>query len=255
MNLSFDISLASGYKSNSQKIRVLSENWVPKNLYCPSCGKSGLSDFNNNQPVADFYCTYCNEEFELKSSSRPFGKKVVDGAYDSMISRITAKNNPNFLFLVYNANSYSVTSVFLIPKHFIIPRVIQKRNPLDHSARRAGWVGCNILVSEVPALGKIEIIDNSEARNVNEISDQWQKSLFMREMVSEANGWLMDIIQCIETLGSHDFTLADMYRFENELSLKYPENSNIKPKIRQQLQILRSKGLIQFMGSGNYHLL
>ncbi len=30
MNFNFDISLAENYKSNSQKIRVMSENWVGK---------------------------------------------------------------------------------------------------------------------------------------------------------------------------------------------------------------------------------
>lgn len=35
MNFSFDESLATGYKSSSQRIRVMSENWVQKNIYCP----------------------------------------------------------------------------------------------------------------------------------------------------------------------------------------------------------------------------
>lgn len=43
-----------------------------------------------------------------------------------------------------------------------------------------------------------------------------------------------------------------MYNFEAELQLKHPENHNVKAKIRQQLQILRDKGLIQFLGNGQY---
>lgn len=35
MDFHFDLSLAENYHSNSQKIRVMSENWVGKNVFCP----------------------------------------------------------------------------------------------------------------------------------------------------------------------------------------------------------------------------
>ena len=38
MNLKLNVSLANGYKSNSQIVRLLTENWVLNNSYCPSCG-------------------------------------------------------------------------------------------------------------------------------------------------------------------------------------------------------------------------
>nr|WP_244200117.1 hypothetical protein [Flavobacterium limicola] len=48
------------------------------------------------------------------------------------------------------------------------------------------------------------------------------------------------------------FTLDELYTFENKLKIKYPNNNHIKDKIRQQLQFLRDKGLIEFNGRGNY---
>lgn len=39
-----------------------------------------------------------------------------------------------------------------------------------------------------------------------------------------------------------------MYEFADELAIKHPENDHIKDKIRQQLQVLRDKGLIEFKG-------
>jgi type II restriction enzyme len=45
----------------------------------------------------------------------------------------------------------------------------------------------------------------------------------------------------IEKLNKKEFTLDEIYSFEHELKLKHPENNNIKPKIRQQLQFLRDK--------------
>ena len=47
MNLKLKDSIALHYKSNSQKIRVMSEFWVKQNGYCPNCGRD-LSEFENN---------------------------------------------------------------------------------------------------------------------------------------------------------------------------------------------------------------
>ena len=38
MNLQMDLKIAEQYSSNSQKVRVITENWVNKNLFCPYCG-------------------------------------------------------------------------------------------------------------------------------------------------------------------------------------------------------------------------
>ncbi len=39
MNLNFDLDITGFYSSNSQIARVLTENWVKNNGYCPSCGE------------------------------------------------------------------------------------------------------------------------------------------------------------------------------------------------------------------------
>lgn len=101
MNLQFNREIALNYKSNSQKIRVLTEDWVKRNLYCPICGKEILNNYESNRPVADFYCEDCKSDFELKSKESTkglLGNKIADGAYDTMINRITSMQNPNFSF-------------------------------------------------------------------------------------------------------------------------------------------------------------
>jgi type II restriction enzyme len=95
MDLTLPIQIANSYASTSQRIRVMTETWVNHSIFCPNCGKN-LTRFENNQPVADFYCESCAEEYELKSKNGALGKKVVDGAYFSMIERLQASHNPNF---------------------------------------------------------------------------------------------------------------------------------------------------------------
>lgn len=84
MNLNFNTKLAQGYSSNAQIARVLTENWVKENSFCPCCGNVYLNDFENNRPVADFYCINCKEELNLKQNGL-FSNIITDGAYSTMI--------------------------------------------------------------------------------------------------------------------------------------------------------------------------
>jgi type II restriction enzyme len=94
LNLSTDI--ANNYSSASQKIRVMTEYWVNRSAFCPNCGNT-LSNFENNKPVADFYCMNCAEEYELKSKNGDIGKKIVDGAYSTMIGEVESGQQSKLL--------------------------------------------------------------------------------------------------------------------------------------------------------------
>jgi type II restriction enzyme len=67
-------------------------------------------------------------------------------------------------------------------------------------------------------------------------------------------GWVLDVLNCVEDIGSAEFTLSDVYKFENYLGELHPENNHVKPKIRQQLQVLRDVGILEFMGRGRYRV-
>ena len=75
MKLLLDKNLGNNYFNKSQKIRVITENWVLNQIYCPSCGGI-VSEYENNKPVADFCCKKCIEDFELKSKQGKIGKTL-----------------------------------------------------------------------------------------------------------------------------------------------------------------------------------
>ena len=50
------------------------------------------------------------------------------------------------------------------------------------------------------------------------------------------------------------FTLDDVYAHEDELAALHPGNRHVRDKIRQQLQVLRDMGLLQFLSPGSYRL-
>ncbi|HCK66334.1 MAG TPA: restriction endonuclease [Anaerolineae bacterium] len=241
------------YTSQSQRIRVLTEFWVNQSAFCPNCGNI-LNRFENNTPVADFYCKKCSEEYELKSKSGEIGKKIVDGAYTTMIQRLQAENNPNFFFLTYDKSTFQIRNFLVIPKYFFVPSIIEKRTALSLTARRAGWVGCNIDISNIPDIGKIFYVQNGSVKSKNEVLEKWNKTEFVRTKSVTEKGWMFDVLACIEKLNKREFSLDEVYAFESYLEKKHPQNHRVKEKIRQQLQFLRDKNLIEFVGRGQYRM-
>jgi type II restriction enzyme len=90
------------YKSNSQIARVLTEEWFSSQMYCPCCLNESINQYPNNKKASDFFCTCCKNSFQLKSSRKPFGKKVNDGAFNTMISVVNNNCSPSFFILHYS---------------------------------------------------------------------------------------------------------------------------------------------------------
>ena len=229
MELAFDTKIAANYKSASQKVRVLTEQWVDNSIFCPNCGQTRIDKYPNNQPVADFHCSNCLEEYELKSKHTTIGTKILDGAYHTMLERLTSSNNPNFFLLKYDLANLAVTDFLVVPKHFFVPEIIEKRKPLSSTARRAGWIGCNILLQGIPQTGKIFFIKNRIVEPKEKVLSEWKKTLFLREEKEiAAKGWLLDVMRCIETLKKREFILDDVYFFEDELQKLHPDNHHVR---------------------------
>ncbi|MGD0208006.1 MAG: DpnI domain-containing protein [Verrucomicrobiota bacterium] len=51
-----------------------------------------------------------------------------------------------------------VHNLLLVPSFAFPPSAIIKRKPLSSTARRAGWIGCNIALNRVPAEARIAVV-------------------------------------------------------------------------------------------------
>jgi type II restriction enzyme len=253
MKLGFE-ETQTPYSSGSQSARAWTERWVHDWAYCPNCGHAKIKAFPNNSPVADFFCVACKEEFELKSQRNAFGSKVLDGSFRTKCDRLAANNNPNLFLLNYDFKLLSVTNLLVVPKHFFVREIIEKRKPLAASARRAGWIGSNILLNQVPQSGKIFIVRAGQIEPKASVLAKWNRTLFLRDEALEARGWLIEVMKCVEAIGKPEFQIDDVYAFADRLSRLYPDNRNVKPKIRQQLQFLRDRGYLDFVSRGYYRL-
>ena len=253
-DLQFSAGLAGRYKGGTQIARVLSEDWAARNAYCPACGNDRLQQSFNNAPVRDFVCESCYEVYELKSKKGKLGRKQVDGAYDTMLARLRSDTNPSFFLLSYDARSMSVTDLLLVPKHFVVADLVEPKKPLPLTAKRAGWKGCNILIGSLPSTGRIPLIRDRVIRPKHEVLSEWRATSFLRTRAGgDARGWLINVMRCIEKIGK-EFSLQELYIFEQYLGTIYPGNRHIRAKIRQQLQVLRDNGYLMFKGRGQYEI-
>ena len=243
---------AAVFKGATQNARVLSEGWIGANAFCPNCGTEPLTAFAANSPVADFHCGVCAEEYELKATKSRIDRKLVNGAYGAMTARLAAANNPSLMVMGYDKARTRVTDLIVVPSHFFTQAIIEPRKPLGPLARRAGWQGCNILIGQVPLAGRIPLIRTGLHIPKPTVLEQWRSTLFLRETKLTARGWLLAVMNAVEAIGCPEFTLNDVYAHEAILSALYPGNNNVRPKIRQQLQVLRDRGWLEFNGRGTY---
>ena len=63
------------------------------------------------------------------------------------------------------------------------------------------------------------------------------------------------MLNAVQGIERREFSLPEVYAHEAALARLHPQNRSIRPKIRQQLQILRDLGLIEFLGGGTYGII
>jgi hypothetical protein len=59
----------------------------------------------------------------------------------------------------------------------------------------------------------------------------------------------------INNFKNQEFSLQELYQYEEYFRHVYPSNFHIKDKLRQTLQNLRDKGLLIFLSQGNYQMI
>lgn len=242
--------LVQAYHSESQRSRVITEAWVGHELYCASCG-SGLTQFKANTPVYDFYSETCGERFQLKASRSPIGSTVLGASYNRMWNSIATNTQPSLILLHYDNSTWRVQDLSIVHRACITGNCLRRRKPLSATARRAGWEGCNIVLDDIPGVGRITVVSAGEVRERKSVLDQWRRTSRLLGVRPIERGWLADVLRCVER-SNQTFTLEDMYSSERELGARHPDNHNVKAKIRQQLQVLRDMGFVKFVSPGVY---
>ena len=272
--------------------RVVTESWGESNLYYPNCSSPKLTWLEPGHPASDYSCPNFRLHpasarqggfwFQLKSQKSRIGDSITDGAYAAMMNAIRHDETPNFYFMQYELATWRVKNLLLVPSFAFPPSAIIKRPPLSSTARRAGWVGCNIALNRVPVEARISVVTDSEVLSEKEVREQFRRVKPLKEISVKQRGWTLDVLNAIRRLGKTDlsrlgngernlaeskgprgpseraresqFTTADAYAFTRELEKLHPDNRHVRDKIRQQLQVLRDLGLLLHLGRGEWRL-
>lgn len=254
MELICDQTVAAAYTSPAQRARVISECWFERSGYCLACESERLIRTPANTVATDFTCGDCGHRYELKTFNRRPNKSLVDGAYASLMERVRSGTAPT-LCLLERSDLWHIQSMTAIHSSFLTPWVIEQRRPLAHSARRAGWIGCNIRLDRIPIDGEITVIGAGVARPKSSVRSKFRRFLPLAKLSAAQRGWTTLTLCVIRRLGKPTFSLGEVYLREHEFSAAYPKNQHLHAKIRQQLQCLRDLGVLAFEGKGKYRLL
>jgi len=254
MQLLMPSAAVARYKSAAQRARLASEAWGQTNLYCCSCDSPNLCSCVPNSEAIDFTCPRCAAAFQLKSQRTRFSSRIVDAAYGAMCRAIVENRTPNLIALHYDADTWRVRNALLVPRFTFSFSAIEKRKPLAATARRAGWIGCNILLDRIPNDAKIPLIEEGIVAPVESVRRKYALLRPLETLNAEARGWTLDVLRAVRSVGAKRFDLADVYAHEAELQALHPGNSHVRAKVRQQLQRLRDLGFLAFLGNRKYEL-
>ncbi|MFI5058701.1 MAG: DpnI domain-containing protein [Candidatus Acidiferrales bacterium] len=254
MDLQLPTAGLDSYKSASQRARISTESWGATNFFCPACESPRLNLAPRNTVAVDYFCPSCESPFQLKSQSKPLGPRIVDAAYSEMKRAILKDRTPNLFVLHYDLRTWAVRTVLLVPHFAFALSAVERRKPLAPSARRAGWVGCNILLDKIPVHARISVVSEGTPQTPREVRGAYNRLRPLEKLQVEKRGWTLDVLRVVQSLGKMDFTLADVYEHADDLAKLHPQNAHIRDKIRQQLQVLRDLGLLDFLGAGSYRL-
>jgi len=249
-SLQCDFEVSAGYKSPTQIARVVTEHWCSLNLYCPGCDAESLTQSSPNTKAIDFHCGTCRQSYQLKGQRHENLRRVTDGSYSAMLAAVQRNTAPNLLIMNYTP-AWTVQQLLLVPSVFFTESVLERRPPLQPTARRAGWIGCNLLLHNIPEEGKIPLIQQGKIIPPSVVREKFHQQQSLRKIEWHARGWTLDVLKIVRRLGAL-FTLNDAYQYESELMQLHPNNRNVRAKIRQQLQVLRDLGYLDFLGDGRY---
>lgn len=255
MHLEMDVKIAAAYKSNAQRTRVISEAWAGENLYCPCCPSNKIEQCGNNREAIDYTCNSCASAFQLKGAQLRPSSRVVDGAFAAMMRAVTRGAAPNLLLLHYDPVRWRVKNLTLIPSFAFTSSCIEKRSALTAKARRAGWVGCNILLANIPSDARIPWVEDGVAASPAEVRAKFRSVSALANVAPAERGWTLGTLRVVRNIAKPEFSLADVYNHAAELQSLHPNNRHVRDKIRQQLQVLRDLGFLQFLGHGTYRTL
>jgi hypothetical protein len=161
-----DFAVAADFSSRAQIARLALETWAELNLFCLNCESDSLVRLAANTPVADFECANCRARYQLKGKDGRFGSIIAGAAYGPLMEAIQSGICPDYVLVEYDTRFATVVFGTAIRGSAITPDRVVARKPLSPTAKRKGWIGCNVRIDGLPTVSVVEphVVDAARAR-------------------------------------------------------------------------------------------
>jgi type II restriction enzyme len=120
-------------------------------------------------------------------------------------------------------------------------------------------VGSNVVLANLPPDARISVVAEGNVLSREAVREKYGRFEHLRRRDLGAATWLVDVLEHVRRLAPRvgdTFTLPGFYESaEPSLSRLHPENRHVRDKMRQQLQVLRDRGVLAFEGRGVYRIL
>lgn len=137
--------LATAGLNPLDRARGIADLWAERNLYCPNCASFTLKRVRGR--IGDFRCSDCQYDFQIKARPARFGKSIDAGRFDAVTRVLRDGRQAGYFLLRYEARSWTVRDLLLVPASAIPAAAIAKR-----AAR------CHILLDQIPPEARIALV-------------------------------------------------------------------------------------------------
>ena len=143
-----------------QTLGNLGESAVAR-LPCPRCKRRlTLKRLPKNFKCADIICDFCGYLAQVKTTTRSdidqLPKSVLGAAWGPQKNRMDAGVFIPLFIVVISPNHRS-KAIYYLPADLQVPQMFKQRKALSKSAKRAGWVGCNLVFGDDGAIKPVRI--------------------------------------------------------------------------------------------------
>ena len=131
--------------TKKQELGDFGENFVSKNVNCPSCKRSerSLRLLPTNFKCADLICDFCGYLAQVKTVSSSvisaLPKQIPGAAWGPQRERMQA--GIYFPLYIVIKDASGKVAVYYLPKDLQTEEMFIVRKPLSVTAKRAGWQG------------------------------------------------------------------------------------------------------------------
>ena len=225
---------------------------VPSRVSRTLVTRTDIRDFAVGSSNLDTLCTLAREGMVIRSLNNLHAKIYI---FDDSKALVTSAN-------ATNAGMWRNLECGLSTDDRRVVRQLSKSllSRFDEEERRRRMpkiLNLRELEALYPQIEAIKVTIPERPQDISQNSGLQVGATFSipdrKAFLSQFRGWRRLTVEGVLDMSGEHFTLTEFYELcEARGAKRFPTNTRIKPKLRQQLQDLRDRGYVMFLGSGRY---